>query len=100
MAYAASKVLSAKSIWTKLPFTKETLFCIVRCFLDLIVAVVETGDCCVGELGDLTGRATEATPGVQDRHVFFNADPMCEVMLMAGNCLQKGLIITKSTEVQ
>ena len=79
---------------------KALLGGIMRRTFDLIVVVVQAGDMASGELGDLTGGATNTAPDVEHPHTLLDANRVREVVLVAGNGLVERLAVGEAAEVE
>jgi len=66
----------------------------------LVVVIIQASDVGAGELGNLSGRATDATAHVQHPHALLDVDLMGKVVLMPGNGLVKRLAVRKAAEVE
>lgn len=79
----------------------ETLLLgIVRCSVDLVVVVVETGDVASGELCNLTGWAANTAANIEHLHALLDANAVGQVVLVAGNGLVEGLAGGEAAEVE
>lgn len=68
--------------------------------VNLVVVVVQTGDVCAGELGDLTCGSADAAANVKNLHALLDANLVCKVVLMTGNGLVEGLPDGETAEVE
>lgn len=68
--------------------------------VDLVVVVVQTGDVCAGELGNLSCRSTDTTANIKNLHALLDANLVCKIVLMAGNGLVEGLANGETAEVE
>ena len=68
--------------------------------VDLVVVVVQTSDVGTGELGNLTGRATNTASNVENLHSLLDTHGVGEVVLMASNGLVEGLTVGETAEVE
>lgn len=79
----------------------ETLLLgIVSGSVDLVVVVVQAGDVASGELCNLTGRAANTAANVEHLHALLDANAVCQVVLVTGNGLVKGLAGGEAAEVE
>ena len=80
---------------------RETLLGGVVCrTINLVVVVVQASDVAAGKLGNLASRAANTTADIEDFHALFDADRVCEVVLVSGNGLEEGLAIREATKVE
>lgn len=85
----------------KLELVREALLLsIVGRAVNLVVVVVQAGDMTSSELGNLAGRTADTAANVKDPHALLDSDAVCEVMLVAGNGLEKGLADAEAAEVE
>lgn len=70
---------------------KLLLLRVVDRTVDLVVVVVQTGDVCASELGDLSCGSTDTAANIKDLHALLDADLVCKIVFMAGNGLVEGL---------
>ena len=73
---------------------------ISSCTFNLVIVVVQADDVDIGELDNLSCRASNTAAHVEHSHVVIQAHLVCEVVLMAGNGLAEALAIGKATEVE
>lgn len=79
---------------------KLLLLCVVDRTVNLVVVVVQTGDVCAGELGDLSCGSADTAANIKDLHALLDANLVCKVVLMAGNGLVEGLADGETAEVE
>ena len=95
-------------MWTnhKIPLDELQLICkaflrrVSCCSLDLIVIIVQAGDMCTCEFGNLSRWASNSTANIEDFVAIFNADFRRKVVLVAGNGLVERFTVCESTEVE
>lgn len=68
--------------------------------IDLVVVVVQAGDVCTSELGDLTSRSTDTASNIKHHLTLLNTNLVCKVVLMAGNGLVEWLANGEAAEVE
>lgn len=70
------------------------------CALDLVIVVVQAGDVCAGELGDLSCWSTNTATNIENLHSVLDADLVGEVVLMASDSLEEWLVGGEAAEVE
>ena len=68
--------------------------------LNLVIVVVQSGDVCASELGDLSGWSTNTASDIKNLHVLLDTDLVGEVVLVAGNGLVERLVGGEAAEVE
>lgn len=68
--------------------------------VDLVVVVVQTGNVCAGELGDLAGRSTDTTPNVKHALALLNTNLVRQVVFVTGNSLVERLANGEAAEME
>lgn len=79
---------------------KLLLLCVVNRTVNLVVVVVQTGDVCAGEFGDLSCGSADTAANIKDLHALLDANLVCKVVLMTGNGLVEGLADGETAEVE
>lgn len=79
---------------------KLLLLGVVDRTVNLVVVVVQTGDVCAGELGDLSCGTADTAANIKDLHALLDANLVCKVVLMTGNGLVERLADGETAEVE
>lgn len=80
--------------------SQSTKFRVVRCTVDLVVVVVQSNNVDTGESSDLPSGTTNTTADIENGHAVPETHHMCQVVLMAGDSLVKGLAFVEAAEVE
>lgn len=70
------------------------------CSLDLIIVVIQPGDVCASELGNLSSRSSNTTTDIKDFVSILDPNLGSEIVFVAGNCLVEGFTVCESAEVE
>lgn len=68
--------------------------------VNLVVVVVEAGNVGAGELGDLAGRAANATANIEDFHALLDANAVRKIMFVTSNGLTERLAMREAAKVE
>lgn len=79
---------------------QPTKFCVVRRTIDLVVIVVQSDNVDAGKSSNLPSRTANTAANIENSHPFSETHHVCEVVLMAGDSLVKGLAFVEATEVE
>jgi hypothetical protein len=79
----------------------QTLLLSISCgTLNLVVIVVQSGNVCSGELGDLSGGTSYTASNIQHFVTILDTDFRGEVVFVTGNGLVERFTVGKSTEME